>query len=321
MKKISILVLLALVGSSVFGQMNLVPNPSFEDTVGCPTLIGQVTKAKFWYDINETPDYFNACSPVWQASVPYNFVGFQYPHSGDAYMGLCTYSTVMLYREIIGAYLITPLVVGQKYYLNLKVCTGFRPYGGGDAAATNKLGVLFSTVDYISNPSPINNFSQIFTDSIISDTINWSIIKGSFIADSAYTFISIGNFFDDANTDTMHLNNFTGFIAYYYIDDVCVSTDSLYSEVWTALSQAVIKEQIKVFPNPVNGIITIENIPFNTSGIDIINLNGKIVRSLSIFKNNQVTNDLSDLMEGVYIIIVRRKNGYYKNLKFIKSNN
>lgn len=321
MIKIWIIVLLALVNSSALGQMNLVPNPSFEDTIGCPTMMGQVTKAIFWHDLNETPDYFNSCSSLNMLSVPYNYGGFQYAHTGDAYMGLFTYTTSGFYREIIGAYLTAPLIIGQKYYVNFKVCAGFNPWVGNINAATNKLGMLFSTLNYIASPPPINNFAQVYTDSIISDTLNWSTIRGSFIADSAYTFISIGSFFDDANTDTLHFNNFTAFRAYYCIDDVCVSTDSLFSEVWTSLTEGVIKEQIKVFPNPVKGVMKIENIPYNTNRIDIIDLQGKIVRSLTIFNNNQLNVDLADLADGVFIIIIRRKNEYYKSLKFIKSNN
>ena len=40
---------------------NLAPNPSFEDTVMCPNLGGQVDRAKFWYTVQNTPDYFHSC--------------------------------------------------------------------------------------------------------------------------------------------------------------------------------------------------------------------------------------------------------------------
>ena len=70
--------------------------------------------------------------------------------------------------------------------------------------ASNKLGAKFSTVSYsYSNPIQINNFAHVYSDSVIKDTTSWTLIKGEFTADSAYQYISIGNFFDDINTDTI----------------------------------------------------------------------------------------------------------------------
>jgi len=69
-----------------------VPNPSFEDTLGCPDGIAQIGKLTYWTIFNNsTPDYFNVCAnlhPVSQAfGIPDNFTGYQFPHSGIAYCG------------------------------------------------------------------------------------------------------------------------------------------------------------------------------------------------------------------------------------------
>jgi len=43
-------------------QLNLVPNPSFEDTVNCPYFISEILSCANWLNFGNTPDYFNACS-------------------------------------------------------------------------------------------------------------------------------------------------------------------------------------------------------------------------------------------------------------------
>ena len=307
--------------TTIFGQMNLVPNPSFEDTISCPTLGGEVSKAEFWYSLANTPDYLNACCVLPNYNVPSNIFGFQNAHSGNAYMGLCTYSTVAFYREIIGAYLLAPLIVGQKYYVNFKVSTAYSPFTASICAATSGLGILFSTVDYISTQPSINNYAQVYCDTIISDTVNWTTIKGSFIADSAYTFISIGNFFDDQHTDTICFGFFTGYVAYYYVDDVCISTDSLYSEIWTSIPLSNKNKMISIFPNPVRNVVHIENIPFNATQIDIISINGKTEFTTLLKHNNNLDINTSNFQEGLYIAILRKENEIITQKKFIKSNN
>ena len=74
-----------------FSQTNLVPNPSFEDTVTCPNNRGQITYATSW--LNPTiasPDYMNACN-AGQVGVPSNYLGTQNAHTGNAYALIVTY--------------------------------------------------------------------------------------------------------------------------------------------------------------------------------------------------------------------------------------
>lgn len=89
------------------------------------------------------------------------------------------------------------------------------------------MGCTLSTLPYsVGNPFPINNQSLFHSDSILTDTVNWIKLSTSFIADSAYQYLIIGNFYDDNNTDTLSVNNI-GNVGYYYIDDVCLTTDSI----------------------------------------------------------------------------------------------
>ncbi|MEO5569521.1 MAG: hypothetical protein ABIT08_07925 [Bacteroidia bacterium] len=61
MKKICTLILIAMLSTSAKSQ-NLVPNPSFEDTVHCPDHGGNIDQATGWINCGITPDYYNACA-------------------------------------------------------------------------------------------------------------------------------------------------------------------------------------------------------------------------------------------------------------------
>lgn len=258
MKKFSILVLLAVVGSSVFGQMNLVPNPSFEDTVYCPSTLNQMNAASGWSSGNSigTPDYYNTCSSTPGIAPPNTLISYQYPLTGNGCAGIVALEYMLAfpdYREFISAHLLSPLQIGTKYIVSFYVNRG---YGVTQhyTLANNKLGALFSTVAYSpSNPAPENNFAHVYTDNIVTDTLNWFEVRGSFIADSAYQFINIGNFFDNIHTDTLNFGDSLATQGYYFVDDVSVFIDSTAS-----INGAVQNNTFTVFPNPASDILNIE---------------------------------------------------------------
>jgi len=114
MKKLFTLSLLlaCLIG---WGQ-NLVPNPSFEDTIQCPFGSGHIHDAFGWFTLCGSSDYFNACANAYAPinGVPTNFAGSKYAYDGNGYAGLITYYEpdslfIPNYREDIGIQLIQPL--------------------------------------------------------------------------------------------------------------------------------------------------------------------------------------------------------------------
>lgn len=255
--KIKLIAFFSLIGCINQAQTNLVPNGSFETYTSCPpTANGNapdyVTYATGWHSSLGTPDYFNSCSSPTTVSTPLNNFGFQIPYNGNCYCGFYCYNKYIYYREIISAQLNSSLSVGQKYFVSIKVSLADKNYYAG--YGINKIGTLFSTKQYSVpiNQAPINNFSQVYSTSIITDSINWVLISGSFYADSAYQFINIGNFFNDNNTDTISVN--TGLTnSYYFVDDVRVSTDSVFG---LALGLKELKDDIfQFYPNPSKGIV------------------------------------------------------------------
>jgi hypothetical protein len=141
-----------LLSSQSFAQVNLVPNPSFEDTVSCPFSIGDIDKAVGWSSFGITPDYFHSCNSL-NFHVPNNVRGFQFAHTGNAYVGIGTYRKTTNEREYIGIQLSQNLVIGQRYFVKFYLSRAENFY-----YATNKMGIKLSTVSYSeTNPIPTDN--------------------------------------------------------------------------------------------------------------------------------------------------------------------
>ncbi len=305
--------LLLLLPSVAFAQ-NLVPNPSFEDTLDCPTGYPDLEGVcEHWHSYSGTCDYMNNCSAICGY---YNQFGFQEPHSGEAYSGLATYLiTVESLREHLGIELTGPLQIGTTYYLSFFVSTAWNNLLTN--IATNNIGALLTTYDYY-DPElllPLPNFATINETEIISDTLQWTKISGSFVADSSYTNLVIGNFFDDALTDTTVLPfQIVPQGAYYYIDDVCLSTDSLYCTNWTSTDSFESNNAgIRLFPNPSLDAVNIYA-KTELQHIQIYNCLGYIVVKRDFKNQNQVILKLDHLCAGFYIVSVETKDGRYNQL-------
>lgn len=285
-----------------YAQTNLVPNPSFEQYSGCPTVDCGISLATGWNSAGYTPDYYNSCAS-WSSGVPTNSVGYQYPANGNAYAGIATWGGGI--REYIVANLISPLETGKKYFVNFQASRIDRFV----YCAHNKIGALFSTVSYNLGSDSCNivqgllpnNFSHIFSSQIITDTANWATISGSFIADSAYKYIIIGNHFDDNNTDTICFGSNMG--SYYLIDDIYVSTDST-----LGITQNDLEQSIAIYPTVTNDILFVQiNIPAKAS-VKIYDLYGRLIVSQNIVQLTRNSLSLSEYNAGIYIVSVNIDN-------------
>jgi hypothetical protein len=295
---------------------NLVPNPSFENVTQCPFSLGLEAYVSDWKSARETPDYFNTCATSSIADVPSNNFGYQQPYMGNAYIGMLTYrADSSLYTEAASVQLTTPLTIGQTYYVSFRLNLTIDNFTESNSA-NNKIGIQFSTVEYSpSNSSPINNFAHVWSDSIITDTLNWSVIKGSFVADSNYSYLSLGNFFDKQFVDSIVYGS--NFGAYYYYDDVCVSTDSTLCYQNVGVNEYMQNLNISVYPNPVVNYLTIENskssIPYNVS---IFNSLGQIIYREELLYGVNIINT-EQFSNGLLTVEIQSENkkSHYKLLK------
>ena len=194
---------------SAKAQYNLVPNPSFEVYVNCPSGNKQPPPPPWIYPTNVTPSYANSCTNSSICGVPYNGFGggqnYQYAKSGNAYITIGFYSKNFANnqgRTYIQTKLNDSLQAGKYYiagyYINLANTVKY---------ATNNAGVLFTNnsiyVDTISTPFGVLNASpQIinYGNPVIKDTQNWVKISGVFKADGGEKYITIGNFKNDIQT-------------------------------------------------------------------------------------------------------------------------
>ncbi|MGZ3861629.1 MAG: T9SS type A sorting domain-containing protein [Bacteroidia bacterium] len=289
------------------GQTNLVPNPSFEIHDTCPDNLSQINRAVGWYSAKPSPDYYNSCAPSSALSgAPSNYFGYQYPASGNAYAGYAAmYAGMSNTREYIQSLLTNPLQINTKYYVSFKVCRSFRANFLNDCSC-NKLGVLFSTIKYDdSNPAPVCNCGHVYTNSIITDTLNWTRISGSFIADSNYKYVSLGNFFTSSFTDSIQTQG-TFCDAYYYIDDVCVSDDSIYAYTYNIknINKSV---SFTCFPNPFNDHMLIRSDEF-IAEVKLYDIMGCLVRVYTCNALNEFDLNLINLPKGNYSITVQFTN-------------
>ena len=203
----------------------LVPNYSFENYTTCPTGSSQIGYATPWGDtFNNNIEYYNSCASPCFWSVPCQSSGsFQYAKTGDAFVGFWFLNGYGgNYREYLQVELLDTLENGKcyriKYYINLHNSIKY---------AINNFGLYLSNTYHTSNfnGEVLNMFvPQImnFKNEIINDTLNWVEISGIYTANGGEKYIIIGNFSNDANTDTLDTGNGTYPGAYYYIDDVSV---------------------------------------------------------------------------------------------------
>jgi hypothetical protein len=280
-----------------FGQVNLVPNPSFEDTLECNGPFDLTVKN--WQSFKESPDYYSYfCTPDMISSL-----GGKEPNTGNAYSGFISYNlgNPPNIREFLGVELISPLIIGQKYFVSYYLSVGYTPNAGYNIAINN-IGAIFTTNTFYNMANP--NFAHLKANQIVSDFENWIKISGSFIADSTYSYLMLGNFFDDIYTDTLELSSSVQpHRSYSLVDDVCVTSDSLYNEQWTGQTtenKMIDKKNIKFYPNPTDNLLNIKSDQL-ISSIQIINSVGQIIYCIENIFEKLLILDVSQFKKGYYL--------------------
>ncbi|MEP7171629.1 MAG: T9SS type A sorting domain-containing protein [Bacteroidota bacterium] len=306
-KKISSLILIILY-LNVYPQ-NRVPNPSFEDTLHCPSVISLISYAPPWQSASSvgTPDYFNECyNFLWiGVDVPNNFIGYEYARTGKAYSGILTWSGgfVVNAREYIEVQLIDSLMTGIKYRVSF-----FVSLPDSFWYACNSIGAYLSPTLISDTTGHVLPYSpQIFNTSSnpLTNKSGWTMISKVFTAVGGEKYITIGNFINDMNSDSIYVggggNNVAVLESYYYIDDVSVIPDSV-----TGMNgyQSMLNK-VKVYPNPASDAITVEygQLPVGEKVyIELSNLEGEKIMSYELlWDENQKKISLAKYPTGMYL--------------------
>ncbi len=235
MKKIFLLGTLAVLGTVGIAQdddKNLVQNPSFESVDGKLKKLKQVDKAAQW----DSPtalraDLFSTEKDGLPCSAPQNQYGKESPFDGSNYAGIVMYSyNNKEPRTYLQSQLIAPLrkdvTYCIKFYVSLSDLSKY---------AVNNFGMYFSKEgllleekgDIIIDKEKEREYIAVNTDNrIYNERYNWIPVCGTYTASGKESFITIGNFFNNKETEYEKLKKMDGFNtsqvpkAYYYLDQV-----------------------------------------------------------------------------------------------------
>ena len=292
-------------GVAAFAQ-NLVPNPSFEDTIHCPIYnnIG-VIQAKHWFGVYDSANefYFNGCSTPLQWGVPQTGVyGFQYPQDGNAFAGLINGTVTngnKNHRVYLETKLIDTLLKGKNYTVSFYASLMDSSYN-----RCSEMSVYFSPFEIIKHSdSVIQGVTSQINNNPITNPLNsttlWILISDTFTAKGNEAWMIIGNFKDYLQTkvDTNIYGAWYLPNSFYYVDNVSVienKKDGI---------QEIPKIKVNIFPNPTNDFINVrfsDNVQLPNKA-SIYNENGIEVWSKTNFTEKNLKIDFTTLPSGIYI--------------------
>lgn len=203
---------------------NIVPNPGFERWAGPPVgwsyrgaYFGQVMK--YWFSVTtSSPDAYGPNVRVPRDWAEKGF-GDQKPHGGKSMAGLtlfgCTNGKPHC-REYIEIQLAEPLVVGQSYAFECWVSHLAKSLQINNIGAFLSENRIERKTDEILLLEP-----QVRAKNLLeAPDGKWVKIMGQFKAENEAEYLLIGNFYDDAKTESKAYRDDCFNYAYYYVDDV-----------------------------------------------------------------------------------------------------
>ena len=297
-------------------QCNLVLNPSFEIDTSCynGSSAFQLSQVLPWNSPSDgSPDLLQRCAyGMFGGSLPSNNEGFQQPHSGDNFARFATYvPSYPDYREYIQDELESSLLPNKTYcvsfYVNLPdFCS----------IASNNMGIYFSdTSIFIPTILNLRFTPQIVYTSIITDTMNWTEISGTYIAHGGERYIIIGNFYSDSLTDTTLLRPFVPISnrdAVYYLDDVDVHLCNCN----VVVQEESLSREINISPNPFTSQTTITFSEDKPHTLKLTDLLGKDLKTWH-FTGKELKLDRGDLKSGIYFLQITDEKNKVTNKKIV----
>jgi len=302
----------------VAAQPNLIPNPSFEESNYCPYTAGGINSVfTNWTRVMGSVDYFHECGTNNQG-VPQNWGGIQEARTGQGYIGLAVCASPLAVnnpfmanvREFVGVPLNQPLMVGVAYRVEFFISlSDIMCYAIRNMGAYLSQGQPLDQIDHLLSRQPQLKYNE---EAFLDNKTDWVRLSGNFTAQGGENFITIGNFDDDENTDTLAVpcNNSGQNQAYYYIDDVSViPVDSLVGmddfEVPT----------MSIYPNPATEHFIIENARSGET-LALYDIAGKRVFSTVLHSSKQ-TIAIGDMPAGVYMAALEKDGAIVERRKLI----
>jgi hypothetical protein len=216
-----------------FSQIaNYVTNGGFENKINCayPPVLN---RAIGWNCIGSDTTKFGGhlYAVNCYSNAPNMGYGIQYPRSGDTYYRLqvfctspCTYTYSRFYPK---NRLKSNLVANKPYCVKMYVSRQ-----ESSPTAISDLGFYFSnnsvdTINYANTPLIyLNPQVKNPNNNIITDTSNWVLVSGAFVANGNEKYLVLGNFSTDAATTSSMVVPGSYTFTEYFVDDVsCIPID------------------------------------------------------------------------------------------------
>jgi Outer membrane protein and related peptidoglycan-associated (lipo)proteins len=266
---------------------NLVPNPSFEESVNFDT-----SKYSGWHKAQktDTPDYFNLSYDKPCNNIFDKFIGGVKPHTGNGFAGIFCYRVypnngTRNIREFIETPLISKLEKDSLYKIQISLSLDEE-----SNVAIKNFGIFFSSSLLQFNKDfklfaykPQVEFNSTFLDS----TKSWITLYTLYKAQGFENYIIIGNFKPDRETISKKIIAFkekkkkkkwdlasNELASYYYVDDVIVEKNPI-PKILAKIDPAIkveIKDTFNINEIKLDTAIILKGIVFDFDKADLLPL-------------------------------------------------
>ncbi len=315
MPKFSFLYLFTLASLFVKSQ-NLALNCSFEKMTNLNCWY-PILAMDNWSTISSSDGFTTMCPYSSGSGIPNNWFGHCYPIHGTACAGLATLALPYNGKEYLTQNFMTPLIAGNSYYVSFYALKSSRT-----RIATEKLGILFT----VNPPPPVASTGNIVgtpqvenQNGFMTDTVNWTKIEGSFIAQGGENHLTIGNFNINALTDTLQTGTTNPYVqddgtAYYFIDSISVYESSTI----TNTNYYFKNNTFNIFPNPSNGNFSVQYKCDKDSELIIENIDGTGTIKYQLLPTQSYISINSRILNpGIYFYYVRQERKIIKQNKLV----
>lgn len=294
------------------GQVNLVQNPSFEDTVYCPGNVGQIAASPPWASIAGSSDYYHTCGYN-GFGVPGNSRGYQLAFTGGGYAGISLWALHLSNgREFLGVPLTSELDSGYRYIVkcNVSLADSFQ-------YAVSNFGFYFSE----GVPPDDDQFLlqlqpqvELDTGEYMDDKVGWMEVGGMFIAEGNEEFLTIGNFDSDNEIDTLYVGDANDFsVAHYYVDSVSVLLDTTYH----VGVEDPASSGLSLWPNPAGEWLVVNVSSHQQGEMVMFDASGRPVLSQQI-TSDRLYLEVSILDSGIYTVSLHSDEGVLRKKALIQ---
>ena len=298
-----ITILLFVLLNDSFAQQNLVRNGNFEEYTYCPTTMDDFSVKNWYSPTTASPNYLNSCN-LTDAGVPQNSWGYQYAHSGNAYVGFNTSDfepSSTNAREYVQSKLISKLEKDEFYEVSFYVSRA-----DSCRRACDNIGLYLS----VNEIGSLDNLLLPYSPQVVSELnfpiendTSWIKIIDTIVASGNEEFITIGVFSSNSNTNWVNVggSNSWTYESYYFIDDVSVKKLYQIPNIFTPNSDGI------------NDFVDFSNFPFE---VEIYNRWGNKVYSnkMSPYWYGKDENE-NELNEGIYFYKIENKTGFIELIR------